>query len=63
MKIDYEKLTEITVKTQEELNMIPDNFQGRIYIEGGSYWNRIAVTKRYYCRVVARGNSSVVAKG
>lgn len=32
-KIDYEKLTEITVKNQKELDEIPQNFKGRIYIE------------------------------
>lgn len=32
-KIDYNKLSEITVKSQEELDMIPLDFKGRIYIE------------------------------
>ena len=61
MNIDYAKLTEITVKSQSELDMIPDNFAGRIYIEFGVYGNRAVVKKRYARSVVARGNSSVVA--
>ena len=60
--IDYSKLTEITVKSQEELDMIPEDFGGRIYIEFGKPWNR-AVEKKRYCRsVVAWGNSSVEAR-
>ena len=61
-KIDYDKLTEITVKSQEELDMIPDDFGGRIYIEFGTAWNKAIVRKRYKKRVVARENSSVVAR-
>ena len=61
--IDYSKLTEITVKSQEELDMIPEDFGGRIYIEFGKPWNR-AVVKKGYCRsVVAWENSSVEARG
>ena len=61
--IDYSKLEEITVKSQEELDMIPEDFGGRIYIEFGKPWNRAVVRKRYRRSVVARGNSSVVARG
>jgi len=60
--IDYSKLTEITVKSQNELDMIPDDFAGRIYIEFGAPFNRAIVNKRYMSSVVARGNSSVVAR-
>ena len=63
MKVDYSKLEEITVKSQEELDMIPEDFGGRIYIEFGKPWNRAVVRKRYRRSVVARGNSSVVARG
>ena len=59
--MDYSKLSEITVKTQEELDAIPDDFKGQIYIEGGTPFARIYVKKKYYYRVVARGNSSVEA--
>ena len=55
-KIDYEKLSEITVKSQEELDMIPLDFRGRIYIEFGTWMNRAVVKNRYYYRVVAKGN-------
>ncbi len=59
--IDYSKLTQITVKSQEELDMIPDDFGGRIYIEFGTYCDKAIVRKRYRKSVVARGNSSVEA--
>ena len=62
-KINYESLAEITVKTQKELDMIPLDFKGRIYIEFGTYYHPAFVKNRYYCRVVAWGNSSVVAWG
>jgi len=61
--MDYSKLKEITVKTQEELDSIPDDFKGRIYIDGGTPFARIYVTKKYYFSVVARENSSVEARG
>ena len=61
-KIDYEKLSEITVKSQEELNEIPLDFKGRIYVEFGTYWNKAVVKNKYYYSVEARGNSSVVAR-
>ncbi|MCH5210419.1 MAG: hypothetical protein J1F01_05580 [Oscillospiraceae bacterium] len=60
---DYSKLEEITVKTQEELNDIPSDFQGRIYIEFGTFWERAVISKKYRYSVEARGNSSVVARG
>ncbi len=59
-KIDYSKLFEITVKSQEELDAIPDDFKGRIYIQCAT---KIYVKKSYYQRVEARENSSVVARG
>ena len=60
MSLDYSKLSEVTVTTQAEMNAIPDDFKGRIYIKSKF---RISVNKRYYWNVVARGNSSVVARG
>ena len=60
---DYSKLTEITVKTQEELDSIPLDFKGRIYIEFGTTWNPAVVRNNYCLSVEARENSSVVAWG
>ena len=62
-KIDYKKLTEITVKSQEELDMIPLDFKGRIYIEFGDYYNSAIINNCYKISVVARGNSRVEARG
>ena len=61
--MDYSKLTEITVKSQVELDAIPLDFKGRIYIEFGTYFNKAVVKNKYFYRVVAWGNSSVVARG
>lgn len=58
-KIDCSKPFEITVKSQEELDAIPDDFKGRIYIQCTT---KIYVKKSYYQSVVAWGNSSVVAR-
>lgn len=60
-KIDYSKLKKITVISQEELDSIPDNFAGNIYIDFGTVNNRAVVSKAYPRKVVALGNSSVVA--
>ena len=57
---DYKNLSEITVTTQAELDAIPDDFKGRIYIESNC---RIVVSKRYYWSVILLENSSVVARG
>ena len=62
-KIDYSKTWEITVKSQKELDSIPGDFEGKIYIAFGTPFNRAVVRKRYLSSVVARGNSSVVAWG
>ena len=62
-KIDYSKTYEITVKNQKELDSIPDDFRGRIFIAFGTLFNRAVVRKRYLLSVVARENSSVVARG
>ena len=69
--INYEELEEIIVKSQKELDDIPETFKGRIYIEFGTFYDKAEVYKRYYRSVVAwdkssveaRGNSSVVGKG
>lgn len=62
--IDYDSLTEITVKSQEELDMIPDNFKGRIYIEFGTFFSKAVINRSFvYASVVARGNSFVESRG
>lgn len=63
MKTNYYKLKEITVKSQQELNDIPADFEGRIYIEFGTPYDRAVVNKRYKLSVVACGNSCVVVCG
>ena len=45
--IDHKNLTEITVKSQEELDMIPLDFKGRIYIEFGDYYKPAIVNNCY----------------
>lgn len=62
-KIEYNKLSEIIVKSQEELDMIPLDFKGRIYIEFGTLFRPAIINKSYNSSVVAWGNSSVVARG
>lgn len=61
--IDYENLTEITVKSQKELDMIPLDFKGRIYIAFGDYYKPAIVNNCYKISVVARENSRVEARG
>ena len=63
MSIDYSELNEITVKSQDELDAIPLDFKGGIYIEFGTYYTPAIVRNKYYRTVVARENSSVVACG
>ena len=63
MSIDYSELNEITVKSQDELDAIPLDFKGVIYIEFGTYYTPAIVRNKYYRTVEAWGNSSVVAWG
>ena len=72
-------MEEIIVKSQAELDALPTDYNGRIYIEFGTPYNRAVVKKRFKysvvalenssvealenSSVVARGNSSVVARG
>ncbi len=58
---DYSKLEEIVVKNQKELDEIPSDFKGQIYIEFGIWCKKAIVSKKYSRSVVARGNSSVEA--
>lgn len=56
-------MEEIIVKSQEELDAIPIDFDGRIIIEFGTTYNRAVVNRRFQRSVEAWGNSSVVARG
>jgi hypothetical protein len=56
---DYSKLSDITVKNQAELDEIPLDFKGHIYIDANV---SVVVSNRYCFRVVAWGDSSVVAR-
>ena len=54
----------ITVKSQRELDALPVDYCGRIFIEFGTPYNRAVVNRKFqYAFVVARENSSVVAWG
>ena len=59
--MNYKILEEITVKSQEELDNIPLDYKGRIYIEFGTYFDKAVVRNKYFQSVVAMENSSVVA--
>lgn len=61
--MDYKNMREITVRSQEELDMIPLDFKGRIYVEFGTYDNKAVVKNRYGSSVEAWENSFVVARG
>ena len=63
MNINCKKMTEITVKSQNELDMISLDFKGRIYIEFGDFFTPAIVKNKYYFPVVALDNSYVVARG
>lgn len=55
---------EIEVFSQKELDEIPVDFHGRIFIKFGTWANKAVVRKKYpNASVVAWGNSSVVAWG
>jgi hypothetical protein len=61
MKKNYNEVSEIIVKTQKELDAIPLDFKGQIYIESDPNLN-IIVTTRYYKCVEVRGHSYVEAR-
>ena len=58
MNIDYTNLKEILVKTQKELDSIPLDFKGRIYINFGTTIDPAIIKNK--C-VTALGNSSIKA--
>ena len=53
----------ISVTSQQQLDSIPADFCGTLYIDFGSDYNKAIVKSPFVFRVVARGNSSVVARG
>ena len=57
-------MNEITVTSQQQLDNLPHDFHGRIYIKFGTPHDKAIVSRKYdFASVVARGNSSVVARG
>ena len=56
-------MNEIIVTSQEQLDSIPIDYNGRILIKFGTPYNRAVVRKRFKYPVEAWGNSSVVAWG
>lgn len=56
--INYNEIEEITIHNQAELDDIPLDFRGRIYIDCTA---TVGVSNQYYWKVVARENSSVEA--
>lgn len=54
-------IEEIYVKNQEELDSIPKDYIGQIYIEFGTYCNPAIVINCFPRKVVAWENSSVEA--
>lgn len=63
MKTDYSKLSEITAKTQKELDRIPKDFTGTVYIEFGTATSPAIVRDKFGYHVEARKNSFVAAQG
>lgn len=59
--IDYTRLNEITVKTQRELDNIPDDFRGRIYINDSV--ETINIARRFLKYVIVKDNATVEACG
>lgn len=56
-KINHEELEGIVVTSQSELDMIPDGFKGRIYIESGI----VRLTRVFPRRVITCGDAHVEA--
>lgn len=57
-------MSEITVTTQQQLDNLPRDYHGRIYIRFGTQYDKAVVRRKYdFASVVACGNSSVEAYG
>ena len=54
-------MNELHIKSQAEFDAIPNDYDGRIFIEFGEPYNRAVINRRFRYSVVAWGNSSVVA--
>ena len=61
--MNYNELKKITVKTQRELDNIPKDFDGTVYIKFGTLFNLAIVRDKYAYSVIARENSFVEARG
>lgn len=61
-KINYENMEDITVINQEELDAIPNDFPGNIYIYFGTRDDPARISKDYVGAVMAIGNSCVIAE-
>jgi hypothetical protein len=49
---------EIIVKTQKDFDAIPKNYKGTVYIEGGTYYDRIVINYSFdEARVIVRGEA------
>ena len=55
-------MNELHIKSQAEFDAIPNDYDGRIYIEFGEQYNRAVINRRFRFPVVAWGNSSVEAR-
>ena len=57
-------MSEIVVTSQQQLDSLPHDYHGRIYIKFGTPYDRAVVRRKYdFASVEARGNSSIVALG
>ena len=57
-------MSEITVTTQQQLDNLPRDYHGRIYIKFGTPYDKAIVRRKYdFASVEAWGNSSVMARG
>ncbi len=59
---NYAELLKITVKSQKELDRIPDDYAGKIFIGFGDPLSPAIVEKSYKGLVVALGFSDVIAR-
>jgi len=55
---------EIIVKTQKDFDSIPKNYKGTVYIEGGTYYDRIVVNYSFdEARIIVRGEAYAELRG
>ena len=58
-KLDYKNLNEVIVHNQEEMDSIPEDFQGRIRLQDTT--GRVYINKCYYLNVYVEAKASAVA--